>query len=68
MTIDIVNANVFGRAMEVGASRHIMIDILDLESNALLPMLRCLKFLLVPKQMESDLKAAHERLRMEGEL
>ncbi len=68
MTIDIVNANVFGRSMEVGASGHMMIDILDLECNALLPILRCPKFLLVPEQMIDDLEAARERLRMEGEL
>eukprot|EP00972_Heterocapsa_arctica_P000603 88555-Heterocapsa_arctica.AAC.1 len=45
-----------------------MIDILDLESNALLPILSCPKFLLVPEQMENDLEVAREHLRMEGEL
>eukprot|EP00972_Heterocapsa_arctica_P009201 1355825-Heterocapsa_arctica.AAC.1 len=65
MTIDIVNANVFGQHMEVGASGHMMIDILD---NALRAILRCPKFLLVPEEIEETEVAARERLRMEGEL
>eukprot|EP00972_Heterocapsa_arctica_P039921 5881007-Heterocapsa_arctica.AAC.1 len=68
MTIDIVNANVFGQHMKVGASRHMMIDILDFDDNALLAILRCPKFLLVPEEIEETEEAARERLRMEGEL
>eukprot|EP00972_Heterocapsa_arctica_P002918 429202-Heterocapsa_arctica.AAC.1 len=65
MTLDIVNAGVIGRPMEVGTSGHLMIDITDFDGDTLLLIAGCEKFRVVP---DEDGQLRQEREQREGEM